>query len=663
MIRFTFKKGLRFLEGTRVFTLIERLVNNKIRIEGACGERQDLTLGEINQHWLGGKWLIDETSLSAARCPFHQVTPRDIGSLSETQRAAVRRMADYLRAVETAFAKAGGRVVSTRGTLASAIGLVAAERMDRNPPSPVTLWRWWKRFNSSRCISKLVDRRSHSGRVRSKTLLSLFEEAVAEVFLTKQKHPCKAVYDEVKTKVLRLNRGLPEEDRLPPPKRATIYRWLNDLHYGLVKRARDGKAATERELRIALEGVSVTHILERIEIDHTPLDLHVIDKVTRLLLGRPWITLAIDRHSRCVIGFYVSFHSPSASSVLYCLKRAMLPKDLILSRFPDVHSPWPCRGVPDLVVCDNGMELHANAVEAVCYDMGIELQYCGVAMPEMKGAVERLFRTLSEDLIHRLPGTVFSSMGKRGDYPSEAEAAIDLETLVHLLVKWIVDKYHNTPHRGLRGKTPLQAWQDGEERRLVEMPASLQQLDTICGASATRTIFHYGVEVDNLKYNSPLLQAILQRRQKRPEVLVRFFDDDVSCVSVLDPDTGEFVRVPAANQRYARGLIRDVHRLVVAEARKRFGDEWREEQLLEVKDEIQAIVDRALAAKKTQTRKKAASVLQQDSERIFQDADALAIAQTPIDPSRPHVEPMPPGLDDDLPDFAETQRTLTEATP
>lgn len=660
MIRFTFKKGLRFLQGTRAFTLLERLVNHKLRLEDEVGKRQDLILAELNRRWISGEWVIDEQSLGASNNVFYVATPRDLQSVPEKQKEQAKLHMSYLTAIEKSFRKAGGSFVSTTSILRDCIATASVALKDPSPPSPQTVWRWWKRFNPTRCVHKLIDGRERSGRRRNEVLLGVFEEAIAEVFLNKQKHPAKAVFERMEEKVRRTNEKLSESERLPAPNKPTVYRWLKQLHYGLVKKAREGKAATERELRAALDTVKVEYILERIEIDHTPLDLLVIDKVTRLILGRPWITLAIDRKSRCILGFYISFHAPSAHSVLHCLKQVMLPKDLILARFPDVKSPWPCRGIPDLVVCDNGMELHANAVETVCFEMGIELLYCGVAHPEMKGAIERLFRTLAEDLIHRLPGTVFSNPDKRGDYPSEEEAAIDLETLVHLLVKWIVDKYHLTPHRGLGGRTPLRGWIEGEELRLIEMPAYPQQLDTICGAATTRCLFLYGLEVDYLFYNSPLLQVILHRSEETQTLQVRFFDDDVSWISVLDPVSEEFFRVPAVDQAYTQGLIRDVHRLVVAEARARFGEGWRNEALLDVREEIEAIVDRALAAKKMATRKRAATVLQHDSEAVFAGSACLEAAQNPVDSTPPPMDPLPAGLDDDLPELGISVRPQLE---
>ncbi len=41
-------------------------------------------------------------------------------------------------------------------------------------------------------------------------------------------------------------------------------------------------------------GPSVTRPLERVELDHTPLDLIVVDEEDRLPIGRPTVTLALD---------------------------------------------------------------------------------------------------------------------------------------------------------------------------------------------------------------------------------------------------------------------------------------------------------------------------------------------------------------------------------
>lgn len=467
MVRFAFKKGLRFLQSSKAFTLLRRLANGNFQLEDQAGEISNLTEAEIHKHWSTGQWQIDEESLGAASNVFYFTTPRDLKTLPEQDQLEVKRKLDYLRRLKELFEDEGREFVSTREKLTPKIALICKELKDKSPPTADTVWQWWRKFAPTQCVTKLVN--SHrAGRRYDATQRSIFDEAVSEVFLTPQKLPGKAVVEAVQRKVKRINQSVAETEHVRVPSQASMYRWLQKLYYQVVANAREGKTSTAKELRSAVGRVAVTNILERIELDHTPLDILVICKVTRLILGRPWLTVAIDRYSRMIVGFYISFHAPSSTSVLYCLRMMIMPKEQILARFPDVQGPWPARGLPDTIVTDNGMELHANAVEAICLEMGINLHYCGVAHPEMKGAIERVIGTVNRGLIHTLPGTTFSNIGQRGDYDSQAHAAIDIEVLTHVLVKWIVDQYHKTPHRGLDGRTPLAVWQEGEKGRRMQ---------------------------------------------------------------------------------------------------------------------------------------------------------------------------------------------------
>src|SRR5215469_17496310 len=51
---------------------------------------------------------------------------------------------------------------------------------------------------------------------------------------------------------------------------------------------------------------AVSRPLEVVQIDHTEIDIIVVDELTRTPLpGRPWLTLAIDVFSRVVTGLHV----------------------------------------------------------------------------------------------------------------------------------------------------------------------------------------------------------------------------------------------------------------------------------------------------------------------------------------------------------------------
>jgi putative transposase len=621
------------------------LPNNKFQLESDSGELLNLTNAELLSRWMSQAWVIDESTLASLKDAVYLTTPRDLGTYSETQQHGAKRRLNYLQAVEP---ESGPYNVDRWRSLIA----VAAERIgDPTPPCPSTVSNWWRKYRRTKSVISLVPHSTISAGPRRKRQHEIFEDVVASVYLTRQKLPVTAVVEEISRRVRALNNGLPAEEQIKPPGRGTIYRWMEYLRVDLVDAKRHGVEMARLKYRASIGTVKVGRILERIEIDHTPFDLIVIDSLTKLPLGRPWLTLAIDTYSRMVVGFYISFNAPSGHGVLQCLRRCILPKDEWLARFPDIKGEWPAHGIMELIAVDNGMDLHSDALEAACQEMGIQILFCGSKTPQHKGAIERFFRTMNMGLIHRLPGTVFSSVDQRGDYPAEEKAVIDMETLMHLLTKWVVEVYNVTKHRGI-GARPIDRWRESADKRIIELPVYPQQMEIISGIPAKRTLFHYGIELDGIQYNSELLQSIRRRSGENRPVTLKYYEDTVGHVHVYDPFDKIYIEVPAKLAEYADGLPRDIHRLVREHARKRFGDHCLSAQLLEARAEIEALVQQALTNKKMGYRKMGAGFLQHDSETVLRGKDALAKARRPMRKAKelPPSE-LPPGLDDDLPEF------------
>ena len=59
------------------------------------------------------------------------------------------------------------------------------------------------------------------------------------------------------------------------------------------------------------------------QIDHTIVDLVVVDEETWLPIGRPFLTIAIDVCTRMVAVFHLSLDAPSSASVGLCLLYAV----------------------------------------------------------------------------------------------------------------------------------------------------------------------------------------------------------------------------------------------------------------------------------------------------------------------------------------------------
>lgn len=647
MHRFSFKLGMRLVETlTNIgHQISRRLATGKIQLLSDKGDIQNLSDNELHKKWLSHEWEIDAASLGSTKDAIYLTVPRDLGTYPENQQQAAKRRKHYLDKINPEASP----YQANRWRLL--IEKAAQEIEDHYPPAPSTVQLWWRRFRNTKSVLSLIPHNKPSMGPRAKRCYLIFEEVIASAYLTPQKLPKLKVVEEVFRRIDGVNISLPEDERIRRPARATIYRWLEDLQQDLVDKAREGAEAARIKYRAALGNVKVGSVLERIEIDHTPLDLIVIDSLTMLPLGRPWLTMAIDHLSRMVVGFYISFNAPSSHGVLQCLRRSILPKDEWLARFPDIKGAWPAHGIPELIAVDNGTDLHSDALESACLEMGIQMLFCGSKTPQHKGAIERFFRTMNMGLIHRLPGTVFSSVDARGDYPAEDKSVIDMKSLVHLLTKWVVEVYNMSIHRGI-GARPIDKWIQSADRRIIELPVHPQQLEVITGIPAKRTLFHYGIELDGLQYNSEQLQMLRRRTGENLPVQLKYYEDTVAHIHVFDSVTKEYLKVPAKLVEYAQELPREIHRLVREQARKRFGDHVLSPQLLQAKAEIEGLIQEVLKAKKMGHRKTGAKIVMHDSESVLDGGDPLADARKPVKTAK--VEPpedLPSGLDDELPNF------------
>lgn len=165
-----------------------------------------------------------------------------------------------------------------------------------------------------------------------------------KLFLTGQKRSLAALYREVAQAC--------KVRKLPVPARNTVALRIASLDPRKVARSRGGQDAA-RDLQGA-GGVppEVTIPLQQVQIDHTVIDLIIVDERDRQPIGRPYLMVAIDVFTRCVPGMVVTLEAPSAVSVGLCLAHAACDKRPSLERL-NVEMGWPMSGKPKLLYLDN----------------------------------------------------------------------------------------------------------------------------------------------------------------------------------------------------------------------------------------------------------------------------------------------------------------------
>jgi putative transposase len=373
--------------------------------------------------------------------------------------------------------------------------------------------------------------------------------------------------------------------------------------------ARYGKRRAEMEFRVSGSGPETSRALQRVSMDHTPSDMIVVDDATMLPLGRPTITSALDEHTRCPMGFYMGFEPPSCLSVMRCLKHAILPKTYVPREFPSIKNSWECYGVPELVVVDNPPEFHSSHFERACLQIGADIQYAKVLVPWYKGKLERFQGTMNHDLMHGNPGTTFSNILDRDDYDPTRHAVVLLSTLREMLHKWIIDVYLQTPHRGIKD-TPAHRWHSDLNALPPPLPPSASELEVVLGMTAQRVVFHYGIELEGLKYNSRELGEIRRRVGVGAKVELTFDPGDLGHVNVLDPQKGIYILIPALNQAYAKGLSFWQNKVIRRYAQRQLNERTGIVALAQAKAEIRALVERDFNRKSARGRKRHARFME-----------------------------------------------------
>lgn len=324
-----------------------------------------------------------------------------------TQSEALRRRA-YLDALERRDPKTRNY---TRPYLSELARSVALSLGDPTPPSASSLYRWHQLLlhaqGDLRALIPRTDRRGgHSPRLPVE-VSEMLAAVTDRVYLTKQRNPIRAVHDALLIEISRVNAQRTE--KLPLPDYSTVRRYIRSLPCYDVDLARYGREYTRKKYRHSGISPAASYILERVEIDHTPLDLFVCDEETQLVLGRPYVSWMIDCNSRMIPGFYISFSPPSIDAVLRCLKHAIKSKEYVREQYPDIVNEWPCSGVPMLAVVDNGLEFHSADLLRATFELGIHYQFCPPRTPWFKPMVERSLRSLTEQFAHLLPGTSFAN--------------------------------------------------------------------------------------------------------------------------------------------------------------------------------------------------------------------------------------------------------------
>jgi len=396
----------------------------------------------------------------------------------------------------------------------------------RSPPSASTLLEWVRRKERSGGDPRSLIPRTHKSGNRRQRFCALVEEHIAngiKYYASYQRPSMRQTTAKVIGLIRATNKQRQEDglSALVAPSKRSISRRIAKLDPYSTYAQRFGAAAANRKFGAFEEGVKASFPMERVEIDEWKVDvLTLLDEIgvlegisdaTRRTLEtkRLWLYLGIDCATRCVVGMHLC-ENPNGKDAVKLL--SLITRDKTdLAKAAGCESSWPHGGGLGIVAADLGPAFVDTRFQTAIFDLLGKLILPPGELPRLRARVERIFRTFGTQLMPLLAGRTFSNPIERGDYDSQQLAAHTRESLMRVLTIHVVDIYHNTPHRGLKGETPAHCW-DRLSAKMGSLPyPSAIKRTAVFGITVERKVTGRGVMVFGVDYVCDYLRQAHKR--------------------------------------------------------------------------------------------------------------------------------------------------------
>ena len=583
--------------------LIQNKITNKqfeiLSVDHGLIQLLDVVLGvvstekvnAISELILSGTAKIIPRNLEARK--LAEPLSADFATYSEEIKVEARRRFNYVSEViknETA--------TYTPQMLLPIIDSVSRIILDEKPPSPRTLCRWLKSFNENgQNIKALIPDHRAKGNASAKIdpQLEPYIDRAISAYKQLERPSISAIHRELATWI-HYDNSQTNRKKLKVPSVVTLTKRIEESAPYDLYASRNGKRLARVNFKYNQFAPQTSFILQRVEIDHTLLDIFVVDAENRILLGRPWITALIDKHSRCIFGSHIGFESPSYLSVAKALKVAILPKDNILNRYPSIQNKWPCFGVPSILVTDRGKEFESQAFEDACCELNISIQRSPAKHPWYKGAIESYFKTVNQSLITGMPGSVLpKKLQGVTEYDPAKNGILSLDAFLEIFYIWIVDIYHQSPAAN-NSLIPINTWMESVDSVPIT-PIAPEKLNLILSENKEVALNKSGIKINYIAYDSEELLSY-RMRYKTSKIVVKYDRENLGAISVYNKYEDKFFIVPAVDKNYAEGLTLYQHIIMKRYVKKYISDSVNPEGLATAKMQIINIIENEILTKK-----------------------------------------------------------------
>lgn len=520
--------------------------------------------------------------------------------------------------------------------------------------SVTTIYRWLTRFEETGLVSSLLrtPRSDKGGQRLNEETEQIISQQIQHYYLKQERPSVLKLYNRVKQECL--------DADLDSPHRNTVYARARELEQREVIRKRySPKLAREKfePLRGQFPGADYPNAV--VQIDHTKVDVIVVDEEHRLPIGRPYLTLALDVATKLVTGFRMTLDPPGASSAGLCIAHAVIRKEHWLAK-RDILVEWPIYGKMRKIHVDNAKEFRGNMLRRACDQHGVILEHRPKGQPNYGPHIERAFRTFMGEC-QSLPGTTFSNVQAKMDYDSEGRACLTLAELELWFTIFVVYCYHHRAHKGINEVPPIKLYHQfvhgSSTQPGIGLPAPIDDEENFrldFTPYVERTVQRQGVVIDNIRYYAPILRRWVEANEldsgKARKFIFARDPRDISVVYFLDPSTHAYSPIPYFNTaRPAISLweLRAVLKQLKEEPTNHVDEEMIFHGIRKMREiEEEAIQKTRLAKQQRATEKRKRRMAER---RNGWNGVHLTAAAMPI------ATPLAPALDDDIQPFNDIQ--------
>lgn len=393
----------------------------------------------------------------------------------------------------------------------------------------------------------------------------------------------------------------------PVPSDRTLSRRIDALDMFLVEAKRIGVDRATRKHRFVVGKAEAIRPGQRVEIDEWKIDLFfllsqgdlldglTIEQVADLKKRRWFLCVAIDVATRSILGLRAD-QTASSRNAISTLEMVVSDKGHLAAGVGALSAYRHMALRPEAVVTDSGASFIAEDFHLSVLALGSSHEIPPAGMPHLRGTIERLFRTLSLQLVREFTGQSFNNKVTRGEYPSMQRVSVTVEDFVLAALRYAVDVYHNLPHEGLGGETPANAWTRLTDTYGVIPVPGRNERRAIFGVRLERVLGRHGLRILGLHYRSDVLRDLYLKRGGIT-LPARVDPQDIGAISVeID---GTWHEAPAATAGFNGVRLID-YQALCEQLAKRYADQALLSQDI-VFDALRAIQSRASAAERAAT--------------------------------------------------------------